>query len=639
LSDRLAAAALAGALLLLGPAAGASESREPCAHRDPERRPFFGDLHVHTAFSQDASTQGTRTTPREAYAFARGEPLGLPPFAEDGRPLRTVRLDRPLDFAAVTDHAEQIGEVRVCVTPGTPGHDSWTCRLYRNFPRAAFFVMNARYSAGGERFGYCGEGGAGCLAAARTVWQETRDAAEGAYDRSPACRFTSFVAYEWTAGVDGGKNLHRNVIFANGRVPELPLSVMETGVEAARLWDALERDCVAGLPGCRVLTIPHNSNLDGGLMFQSAEALGAPLAADEAARRARWEPLVEVMQHKGDSECLLGGDTTDEACGFEKLPYDNFRGRYALLGASAPQPRQFVREALKRGLALEAALGANPFRYGLIASTDTHLGAAGLVSERDFPGHGGAGAPAGETVPVGLPDALEFGPGGLAVLWAEENTRESLFAAMERREAYGTSGPRLAVRFFGGAALPADLCERPDFVGVGYRDGVPMGGQLRGGPDAAAPRFAVQALADPGSGREPGVPLQRVQLVKGWLEDGALRERVIDVAGGPNDAGVDLASCEPRGAGHARLCAVWSDPDFDPREPAFYYARVLENPSCRWSQRLCAAARVDCAKPETIGEGFEGCCDPLHRPVQQERAWTSPIWYGPAARDSEGPAP
>jgi hypothetical protein len=190
-----------------------------------------------------------------------------------------------------------------------------------------------------------------------------------------------------------------------------------------------------------------------------------------------------------------------------------------------------------------------------------------------------------------------------------------------------------------GAALPADLCERPDFVGVGYRDGVPMGGQLRGGPDAAAPRFAVQALADPGSGREPGVPLQRVQLVKGWLEDGALRERVIDVAGGPNDAGVDLASCEPRGAGHARLCAVWSDPDFDPREPAFYYARVLENPSCRWSQRLCAAARVDCAKPETIGEGFEGCCDPLHRPVQQERAWTSPIWYGPAARDSEGPAP
>jgi Protein of unknown function (DUF3604) len=618
-----------GAALLLTAASGArAETREPCAHRDAERRPFFGDLHVHTAFSQDASTQGTRTTPREAYRFARGEPLGLQPFTAAGEPLRTVRLDRPLDFAAVTDHAEQIGEVRVCRTPGTPGYDSWMCRLYRGFPRVAFFVMNASYSAGGERFGYCGEGSGACLAAARTVWHETRDAAEGAYDRSAACRFTSFVAYEWTAGVDGGKNLHRNVIFANERVPELPISVMETGVEAAKLWDALERDCAQGLPGCEVLTIPHNSNLDGGLMFQSAMELGAEIGAEEAARRSRWEPLVEVMQHKGDSECLLGGDTTDEACGFEKLPYDNFRGRYPLLGADPPRPVQFVREALKRGLAIEAKLGANPFRYGIVASTDTHLGAAGLVSERDFPGHGGAGAPAGEEIPPGLPDAVEFGPGGLAVLWAEENSREALFAAMKRREAYGTSGTRPNVRFFGGRSYPPDLCERGDFVATGYRDGVPMGGTLAGG--AATPlRFAVQALADPGSAAEPGTPLQRIQIVKGWLEVGAPRERVLDVAGGPNDASVDLASCEPRGAGHARLCTVWSDPDFDPREPAFYYARVLENPTCRWSQRLCAAARVDCARPETIGEGLEGCCDPLHQPTVQERAWTSPIWYAP----------
>jgi Protein of unknown function (DUF3604) len=627
--QRLAAGALALASLSLPPPASALGAHAPCAHRDAERRPFFGDLHVHTAFSQDASTQGTRTTPREAYAFARGAPLGIQPFDAEGHALRSVRLDRPLDFAAVTDHAEQIGEVRVCRTPGLPGSDSWICRLYRNFPRAAFFVMNARYSAGGERFGFCGEGGTSCLAAARTVWQETQDAAEGAYDHSPACRFTSFVAYEWTAGVDGGKNLHRNVIFANEKVPELPASVMETGVEAARLWQALERDCVRGLPGCDVLTIPHNSNLDGGLMFQSAEALGADIDGDEAARRARWEPLVEVMQHKGDSECLLGGDTTDEACGFEKLPYDNFRGRYAWLGADPPRRVQFVREALKRGLALEAKLGANPFRYGLVASTDTHLGAAGLVSERDFPGHGGAGAVASDEIPRGLPDALEFGPGGLAVLYAEENTREALFAAMKRREAYGTSGPRLGVRFFGGRALPKNLCERPDFVATGYREGVPMGGALSGGGSDAPLRLAVQALADPGSEREPGLPLQRIQIVKGWLEDGTPRERVVDVAGGPNDADVDLASCAPHGAGHARLCAVWSDPDFDPRQPAFYYARVLENPSCRWSQRVCAAAQVDCARPETIGEGLDGCCDPLHRPILQERAWTSPIWYAP----------
>jgi hypothetical protein len=609
-------------------ASAAAQTHAPCAHRDPERRPFFGDLHVHTGFSQDASTQGTRSTPRDAYAFARGAELGIAPFDAEGRPLRTLRLDRPLDFAAVTDHAEQIGEVRVCQTPGLPGHDSLICRMYRGFPRVAFFAMNAGYSSGSGRFGFCGAGSAGCLAAARTVWQETRDAAAGAYDQSPACRFTSFVAYEWTAGVDGGKNLHRNVVFASERVPELPASVMETGAEAARLWDALERDCLSGLPGCDVLTIPHNSNLDGGLMFQSAEVMGGEIGAAEAARRARFEPLVEVMQHKGDSECLLGGDTTDEACGFEKLPYDNFRGRWALLGAEPPRRLQFVREALKRGLVLEAKLGANPFRFGIVASTDTHLGAAGYVSERAFPGHGGAGAVNTDALPVGLPDALEFGPGGLAVLFAEENTRESLFAAMKRREAYGTSGPRLVVRLFAGRALPEDLCERPDFVATGYREGVPMGGTLAGGGSSPL-RLAALALADPGSASEPGVPLQRIQVVKGWLADGAAHERVLDVAGGANEARVDLDTCEPQGAGHARLCTVWSDPDFDPRESAFYYARVLENPTCRWSQRLCAAAAVDCARPETIDPGFEGCCDPAHARTVQERAWTSPIWYAP----------
>jgi hypothetical protein len=209
---------------------------------------------------------------------------------------------------------------------------------------------------------------------------------------------------------------------------------------------------------------------------------------------------------------------------------------------------------------------------------------------------------------------------------------------MKRREAYGTSGPRPLVRFFGGRSYPNDLCESPDFVATGYRDGVPMGGELTGvpsngtrsGPPADAPlRFAVQALQDPGSASEPGVPLQRIQIVKGWLEAGETHERVIDVAGGPNAASVDLATCEPRGAGSPRLCSVWTDPDFDPRQPAFYYARVLQNPSCRWSQRICAAARVDCARPETTGEGLAACCDPLHQRTVQERAWTSPIWYSP----------
>ncbi len=607
-----------------------TEDREPCARFDPLRQPHFGDLHVHTAFSQDASTQGTRAQPRDAYRFARGEALGIQPFDANAKALRSVQLSRPLDFAAVTDHAEQIGEVHLCSTPGAPGHDSLVCQVYRRAPRVAFFLMNARYSAGGSRWGWCGAGGEQCLAAARTVWQEIRDAAEGAYDRSAACRFTSFVGYEWTAGVDTGKNLHRNVIFRNDVVPDVPITVMETGPTAKDLWDRLQRDCIDGRPGCHVLTIPHNSNLDAGLMFQSATEIGTPIGRAEAQRRARWEPLVEVMQHKGDSECLLAGDTTDEACGFEKLPYDNFGGRYAFVGADPPKRSQFVREALKRGLQLEAELGANPFRYGIIASTDTHLGTPGLVSEQGFPGHGGAGDPSGSELPPGLPDAPEFGPGGLAVLWSEENSRDSLFAAMERREAYGTSGPRLVVRFFGGWDYADAMCQAHDFAAQGYAAGVPMGGDLAEPPAAnAAPRFAVMALRDVGVRDEPHALLQRVQIVKGWQEGGALREQIVDVAGGPNAGGVDPSTCALRAGGNEQLCAVWSDPDFEPSQRAFYYARVLENPSCRWSQYVCIANHVDCAEPETIGEGLEGCCAAEHQPTQQERAWTSPIWYTP----------
>jgi hypothetical protein len=607
-----------------------SEERASCAAHDPLRAPFFGDTHVHTGYSQDASTQGTRTTPRDAYRFARGHAIAIQPFRDDGSSLRSVRLARPLDFAVVTDHAEQIGEVHVCKTPGAPGHDSLVCLLYRNWPRAAFFVMNAAYSSGGERFDFCGEGGAGCLAAAQHVWRDTQAAAAEAYDRSAACRFTSFVGYEWTSGVDNGKNLHRNVIFRNERVPALPISTMETGPNAAQLWQALDRECVRGTPGCEVLTIPHNSNLDGGLMFQSARELGGEIDASEAALRTRWEPLVEVMQHKGDSECLLGGDTTDEACGFEKLPYDNFGGRWALVGAEAPKRVQYVREALKRGLALDERLGANPFRYGIVASTDTHLGTPGLTSESAFPGHGGAGGTTSGALPPGLPDVLEYGPGGLAVLWAEENSRDALFAAMQRREAYGTSGTRPVVRFFGGAALPTELCSDPAFVAKGYAHGVAMGGELRAASGSAAPRFALLALKDAGAHGDPASDLERAQIVKGWLDaKGALHERVVDVAGGATGASVDTRTCRQSGRGHARLCGVWQDPDFDPRERAFYYARVLEAPSCRWSQHLCVAKGVDCTRPETIGEGLEGCCAPEHRPVVQERAWTSPIWVSP----------
>ena len=635
-----------GALLLAAPVVAESdaarptappwertETRQPCAAHDALRRPFFGDTHVHTTYSQDASTQGTRTTPTEAYAFARGERLTIQPWSEDDQGLRTVQLDRPLDFAALTDHAEQLGEVHICRTPGTTGHGSWVCRLYRWWPRAAFFVMNAGYSWSDERWGFCGENGEHCLEAAGIVWRDIQAAAEAAYDRTSACRFTSFVAYEWTAAAAPAMNLHRNVIFRNEHVPALPVSVMETGNAAAELWHELEVACLEGTPGCDVFTIPHNSNLDGGLMFQSAVVTGSPVTAEEASIRSRWEPLVEIMQHKGDSECLLGGDTTDEACGFEKFAFGDMGSASGntFLGTTEPVRSQFVREALKNGLALERELGANPFRYGILASTDTHLGTPGLVDETDFPGHGGAGIPleAGD-IPL-IVDRPNFGPGGLAVVWAEENSRDAIFTAMLRRETYGTSGTRPELRFFGGAELPEDLCSSPDRIARAYASGVPMGGTLA--PSEAAPRFLVSALRDPA---DSASPLQRIQIVKGWLAaDGSTHERVYDVAGGPNDARVDLATCERIGTGHAQLCADWQDPDWDASEPAFYYTRVLENPSCRWTQWVCARNGVSCADPATIAPGLEACCAEDHRSVVRERAWSSPIWTANGSSGSE----
>jgi len=628
----LALAGLLPALLARGEAPRAfasTESREPCARHDPLRAPFFGDLHVHTSFSQDASTQGTRNGPRDAYRFARGEELGLQPYDAQGRPLRRLKLERPLDFTAVTDHAELIGEVEICRTPGLAGHDSWPCWIYREYPRVAFFLMNLKSSMRDpSRFAFCGEGGRLCLDAARVPWQEIQAAAEGAYDRSSACRFTSFVGYEWTGSVDTN-NLHRNVIFRNERVPELPISFYEAA-SAEALWQALREGCLERGSGCDLIVVPHNSNLSNGLMFETVRPDGAPITAQDARTRAELERLVEVMQHKGDSECRLAPDATDELCGFEKLSYANFGQKYFRWFASEADPAGFVRNALGSGLEQEQRLGANPFKYGIIAGTDTHLGTPGAVSERAHPGHGGAGAPAARELPRGLPDDVEFNPGGLAVIWAEENSRDALFEAMRRREVYGTSGPRHVVRFFGGWELPADLCESPGLVATGYAKGVPMGADLP--PRAAsAPVFAVSALRDPGTPGEPGGALQRIQIVKGWLENGVARERVFEVAGDPdNGASVDLASCEPRGPGADSLCRVWRDPEFDANARSFYYARVVENPSCRWSTWVCNAKRVDCSRPDGVPEELAVCCDASVAKTVQERSWTSPIWYTPA---------
>ena len=626
-----------------------TERRAACDHYDEQRQAFFGDTHVHTAFSLDAGVQNTRNRPDDAYRFAKGERIGLQPYDEQGRPLRSARLERPLDFTVVTDHGEALGMVGVCTMPGYEGYDSFMCRTFRDNPQLGFFLLIrfpiiSRHLASRYRMlsflnrftdreaglpGFCGAGGVDCYKAGISRWMNIQEAAERAYDRSSACSFTSFIGYEWTGNTD--TNLHRNVVFRNERVLELPVSYVETATPQ-ELWRELQDQCLSRGDGCDVLAIPHNSNLSAGTMFPGPEL--QPLSAAAAAFRSEMEPLLEVMQHKGDSECWFGpGSSADELCAFEKLPYSLFSGKFMRrLAQPVRSEYGFARGILADGLRHAERSGVNPYRMGFIGSTDTHLGAPGAADEWSHQGHGGAGLAAASEVPAGLPDDIENSPGGLAVLWAQENTRDSLFAAMKRRETYGTSGPRIKVRFFGGWDYSDDLCRRADFVRRGYAGGVPMGGELMASARGGAPRFAVRALRDPGTASHPGMLLQRVQIVKGWVDTaGAARERVFEVAGAPdNGALANPATCEVSGPGFDQLCAVWSDPDFRAGQAAYYYVRAVENPSCRWSQYICNARGVDCQRPETIGEGLEPCCAAQHRPVIQERAWTSPIWYRPA---------
>jgi hypothetical protein len=565
--------------------------------------------------------------------------VGLQPFDREGRPLRTAQLDRPLDFAVVSDHAESLGEVHICHTPGLPGHDSLVCRVHRRWPLFSYYIVNSRMfnERHPERYDFCGEGGRHCLEAAAIPWKKIQEAAEEAYDRSSACTFSTFVGYEWTGNPDSNM-IHRNVIFRNRSVPPAPTTFLDGG-SAEALWQGLHSDCLDLQSGCDALAIPHNSNLSGGGLFLTETTEGKPITRDDALARAALEPLVEVMQHKGDSECRLGGlagASEDELCGFEKLPFAKMDQQALPFRWTAPPYLSFVREALAEGLLQEERIGANPFKLGLIASTDTHMGTPGLVDEEGFPGHAAGGDTSQVEIPK-MPDALAFNPGGLAVLWAEENSRDALFEAMRRREAYGTSGPRMIVRFFGGWDYRGDMCQSGAFAEQGYARGVPMGGDLPAPPTQAsgsspsfAPTFAIWALRDPGTPAKPAAPLQRVQIIKLWVEEGEVHERVYEVAGDPeNGADVDLATCRRRGPGFDSLCAVWRDSAFDPGQRALYYARVVENPSCRWSSYVCNAHAVDCSEPGSVPRELEACCDPSHPPTIQERAWTSPIWYTP----------
>ena len=603
------------------PARTYDDPREPCADHNPRRNLYFGDLHVHTAYSFDAWISDVRTDPAGAYRFARGEEVA------------GERLPRPLDFAAVTDHSEFLAEVEGCTTPGSAVYDSERCVGFRAADQSALVQFGlALGSEAPQRFAdLCGAGGIDCPARAAAVWQRIQDAGEQAYDRSAACEFTTLIAYEWS-GTRKLANLHRNVIFRTRDVPAAPISHFEAPT-ALELWTRLQSECREGLPGCDVLAIPHNSNWSNGNLFVPETPAGSD-PATVAQLRADLEPLLEVYQHKGDSECMNGisglGEP-DELCDFEKLRTGEVEdcgdavGSNGIIARGCVSRLDFLRGVLLAGLQEEARLGVNPYRLGVIASTDTHNGTPGKVEEASYSGHFGNL----ESDPVArLTAAIPAGPrnsgGGLVAVWAEENSREAIFDALRRREVYGTSGPRIAVRMFAGWDFPADLCERADLVEVADPRGVPMGGVLGARPEAAAaPQIVVAAQRDLGTPGQPGAGLARLQIVKGWLDaagDGHIA--VYDVASADPPGSVDEATCEPQGAGADALCQLWTDPAYDPTLPTFYYARVLEDPTCRWSWRDCLGLAAD-QRPKI-------CDDPSLPRTIEERAWTSPIWVDPA---------
>ncbi len=663
---------LAGVLLglILGttiPAAGEptpfdrTEEREPCADYDALKRPMFGDLHVHSSLSFDSYISSQRNAPDAALRYAQGEPITLPD--EDGEPNVIAQLQRPLDFASITDHAEFLGQIDVCTQDSSKLGYWWPhCVM----TRSSHFWTQMLAAGWWASIGVTGNSGgksfactlSDCDAAGANAWNILQETAEAAYDRSSRCSFTSFVGYEYT-DAPNAFNMHRNVIFRNEHVTEMPISTYETGSNNfPKLWELLREQCIDGGNGCDVLAIPHNPNLSGGLMFRD------PKTEREATDRVFFEPVVELTQHKGSSECRYdrsvgrGLDTQDELCDFEQVVADNLSMLGSVHGEvmtdqAAPVPldqfgrRNMVRNALKDGLVLGRESGTNPFVMGFIGSTDSHSATPGAAEEDNYVGHLGRRDSGYRNVQ----DHFFSNPGGHAVVWAQENSRDAIFEGMRRKETYATSGTRPVVRVFGGPDLDTDLCSASDMIEKGYQQGVPMGGQILGSEDAAPPRFLVSALKDTGAEGHPGTDLQRVQIIKGWADPaGKVLEQVIDVAGGVNNAGVDPETCAPTGQGAANLCTVWEDPAFDPAAEAFYYVRVLENPTCRWSTLQCQAAGVNPLSDECEAQaevqtalaqdrGAEGdvygkCCidpkdEPFYSPVFQERAWTSPIWYTP----------
>ena len=585
---------------------------------------FFGDTHLHTAFSPDAGLIGATLTPDDAFRFARGEKV----ISSTGVP---VRLARPLDFLVVSDHAENLGlptavanrnpellatefgrKIAEIMAPGTieskfEGYEFWELQSQTGEDPLA-----------GTNFG-------------RSMWARATEAAEN--NNAPGS-FTALIGFEWTSGPNG-VNLHRNVIFRGGKDTAdkiVPISTYDTE-DPEKLWDWMEQ--AEKKAGVRLLAIPHNGNLSNGLMFDDVTFDGRPIDEAYAKRRMRWEPVYEVTQMKGDGEAHPKLSPNDEFADF----YTWDKGSFGPEPKTADMlPREYAREAYKRGLAYDTKLGANPFKFGMIGSTDSHTGLS-TAEEDNFFGKIAALEPTADPIRFYEPlvgrfsenasdktFAWQTGAAGLAAVWARENTREAIWDALARKEVYATTGTRILVRVFGGWGFDKSDLDRSDFAKYGYDKGVPMGGDLSNAPKDGKPRFLIRALRDP-----EGTNLDRVQVIKGWVDaGGSTHEQVYDVAwsGGrkpgkdgklpPVGSTVNGADASYTNAiGEPFMQVFWTDDGFEPSLRAFYYVRVIEIPTPRWT---------------TYDAKVFGVKTPEGAPLDvQERAYTSPIWYTPAA--------
>ncbi|MEM7018732.1 MAG: DUF3604 domain-containing protein [Pseudomonadota bacterium] len=610
------------------------------ADQASKRQALFGDLHIHTRYSFDAFAFGTIATPADGYRYAKGEAIKHPAGFD-------MQIKAPLDFYGITDHAMFLGAVAEAANTDTEFSKLELAQPLHNLNRPENLNTDSAADRG-QRFSTFIPSTLQALQdgklstellnnIARSAW---RDSVKAAEEHNEPGKFTTFIAYEYTSSTDERGNLHRNVVFRGGdSVPDIPFSRFHSQ-NPEGLWRWMDDLREMGIDS---IAIPHNSNGSNGSMFMETNWLGQPIDVEYAELRMRNEPLVEMTQVKGTSETHPALSPNDEWADFEIMPY-----RIATVFPSEPVG-SYVRHAYGRGLELAEKNGGNPYKFGMIGSSDTHTGAGSYDEDNffakigilDATANARGSVPLSETHATTLreanPDGVKkvigkdyregalqtWGASGLAAVWAEENTRDDIFDAFRRKETFATSGPRIRVRLFAGFDFADDLTSQVDWVKQAYASGVSMGADLPAEGNTA-PKFAVWATRDAMS-----APLQRIQIVKGWLEGGKAKEQVYDVACSDglavdaathrcpdNGAKIDIADCKiPEDTGAAELSTVWTDPNHKPDQSAFYYVRVLENPTCRWSTWDALKAGVE-PRPD------------LHKTIQ-ERAWSSPIWYVP----------